>query len=294
MKKPQSMQEFTELMHNLSGALMLFGQTLISAFFVIVILGLVLFVEIQRVAHGIQLFEASEQLAYLGAFVLVMMLLTLEFVVHYVETKHGYHDDLKTNFSLRLFGQWLQYVIGWGDEWEARHKSPAHEIKSYSNLLIATILALAVAGSMSSAISEIDGNWMQGVQAIATQSTLAELIEWIGGLLFALALVVGTQRLTSYVAQRASETLVSSDKPKQTIKHDIGINQQDIAIVSINPDMASWIVDPDSLHDITCPDCGKEFTGYDTERKAQLALQAHKRHCDVSVNIERLQVVNND
>ena len=76
--KQSKMQRFTETTHNLSGAIMLTGQTLISAFFVIVILVLVLIVEIQRVAHGILLFEQSENLAYLGAFVLVMMLLTLE------------------------------------------------------------------------------------------------------------------------------------------------------------------------------------------------------------------------
>jgi len=290
MKKPESMQEFTELMHNISGGLMLLGQTIISAFFVLVILWLVLDVEIKRVAHGIELFEASPELANKGAFVLVMMLMTLEFVIHYIEAKHGYHEPKKERFSFRLWLRKFDYLWGEKETWEAQYKSPAHDIRNYAKLLTRTILALALGGSMSSTIAGIDGNWVQGIQSIIFDSSLIEIVEWSGGLLFALALVIGAQRLTSYVAQRASETLVQSDKTKQGIKHDIGINHQDIAIVSINPDMATWIVDPNSLHDITCPDCNREFTGYDTERKAQLALQAHKRHCEVV----RVEVVNND
>lgn len=86
----------------------------------------------------------------------------------------------------------------------------------------------------------------------------------------------------------------SGEQRKKAIKHDTGqieSNQEhEIAIVSVNPDMADWIVDPDSLHAISCPDCDWSGDSYKSERAAKLALQAHQRHCEVSVNIERLEL----
>ncbi|MEO0599102.1 MAG: hypothetical protein AAF126_23535, partial [Chloroflexota bacterium] len=117
---------------------------------------------------------------------------------------------------------WVQnakYWFGITDNWQPRHKSPAHSIKVYSRLLTVTILVLALAGSMRDAISQVEGNWVQGIQSIATDSSLSEIVEWSGGLLFALALVVGAQRLTAYIAQRASETnqqAVSADDSSET------------------------------------------------------------------------------
>ena len=281
--KQSKMQRFTETTHNLSGAIMLTGQTLISAFFVIVILVLVLIVEIQRVAHGILLFEQSENLAYLGAFVLVMMLLTLEFVVHYVEAKNDYHEELQTENSFRVWWESVAYFWGWRDDWTPRHKSPAQSIKSYSRLLTSTILALAVAGSMSGAISQVDGNWINGLQQIALQSTLAEIIQWTGGLLFALALVIGTQRLTAYVAQRASETLLeasSSVAPETSLQI---VEPQDLQ----KPDPVIHIVEPElPLLDAEHPEytvncvCGWTKT-YDNADSSQRGLNAHQQKCSI-------------
>lgn len=281
--KQFSMKQFTETTHNLSGAIMLTGQTLISAFFVIVILVLVLIVEIQRVAHGILLFEQSENLAYLGAFVLVMMLLTLEFVVHYVEAKNDYHEQLQTQFSLRLTWQWIVYASGFSDQWQPRHKSPAQSIKSYSRLLTLTILALAVAGSMSSAINNIDGNWIDGLQAIAMQSTLAEIIEWTGGLLFALALVIGTQRLTAYVAQRASETLIEAS---DSITPDTKVQVTETQLEQLSEPIIH-IVEPelpllDAEHPEFTVDCVCGWTKtYDNPDSSQRGLNAHQQKCSI-------------
>lgn len=284
--KQSKMQQFTETTHNLSGAIMLTGQTLISAFFVIVILVLVLIVEIQRVAHGILLFEQSENLAYLGAFVLVMMLLTLEFVVHYVEAKNDYHEELQTENSFRVWWESVAYFWGWRKDWKPRHKSPAQSIKSYSRLLTSTILALAVAGSMSGAISQVDGNWISGLEQIALQSTLAEIIQWTGGLLFALALVIGTQRLTAYVAQRASETLleassnVSIDKyvdttinMKSSINHQELDDTQPLIVTNVYDD--ADLLQQEENHAISCPHCEWSNDGYSSERYANQALKMH-------------------
>lgn len=299
-----TMTRFTEMMHNTSGALMLGGQTLISAFFVIVILILVLAVEIQRVAHGILLFEKSTNLAYLGAFVLVMMLLTLEFVIHYVESKTGYHQDRKSDFSLRLFARWLGYFLGGGNEWTAHLKSPAHSIKSYSRLLTLTILALALGGSMSDTLATVQGNWMSGIQTIALESSLLEIVEWSGGLLFALALVIGAQRLTAYVAQRAAEygkqssgevdvqvvEPLSNDLPvtvdlpgedykpllpeipQENFENDSAFNKSVLA---------ELIMESRDLGIVAqCDACGWKSTPKDSEVNANRALAMHQRSCE--------------
>lgn len=283
-----TMSQFTEIMHNLSGAMMLIGQTLISAFFVVIILVLVLAVEIQRVAHGIELFEHSQELAYLGAFVLVMMLLTLEFIVHYVETKEGYETKLKSDFSLRILWRDFMYFFGFIGEWEARYKSPAHKIKGYSRLLTMTILALALGGSMADTISAVNGNWVQGLEFIALQSTLLEIVRWFGGLLFAVALVIGTQRLTSYVAQRASETLLASKGHSQENHHEPIIKAHKITVPEINPFMADWVVHPDDIYVSECPDCGWQSDEKTSQDSADRALRAHRLHCSAKDSIERL------
>lgn len=299
-KNKMTMSRFTELMHNLSGAIMLFGQTLISAFFVVIILCLVLFVEIQRVAHGIQLFEQSPKSAYTGAFVLVMMLLTLEFVIHYIESKSDYHQERKSDFSLRHFGQWFLYFIGYQDKdkgitWQARLKSPAQAIKSYSRLLTMTILALALGGSMSDALANVSGNWMQGLQTILLESSLLEIVEWSGGLLFALALVVGAQRLTAYVAQRASETLLSNDnqgdieiqadyeKEKRDYSEDEHVDRE-INIFTLDDTSEALPFDGVEFHEehtASCEFCSWTKNGYDSEVNARRGLSMHQRSCEL-------------
>src|SRR5690606_1250205 len=145
-------------------------------------------------------------------------------IVHYVETKEGYHQAVQHAFSLRQMREWLKYFFGVGQHYQPRVLSPAQRIKSYSRLLTLTILALALGGSMDTAISQVQGTWTEGLQAILFQSTLAEMVEWIAGVLFALTLVLGSQRITAYVAQRAAETLSEKHAPyvsEQTgkIKH---------------------------------------------------------------------------
>lgn len=284
------MKQFTDWMHSLSGALMVIGQTLIAAFGVIVILVFVVIVEIQRVAHGVQLFE--ENGAYTGAGVLVLLLLTLEFIVHYVETKHGYHHEQQNAFSLRQFREWLKYFIGFGQHYTARPLSPAQRIKSYSQLLTLTILALALGGSMDTAISQVQGTWIQGLQAILFQSSLAEIVEWIAGVLFALTLVIGSQRITAYVAQRAAETLEQSSVetvgqvtaiPEQgdnTVMQDFDSESAVIAFDDIV--IAEWLIDAENSYIETCEDCDWSTEAKDSQDSAVRALRAHQaRYCPI-------------
>lgn len=306
-----TMKKFTETMHNISGAIMLIGQTLIAAFFVIIALILILIVEIQRVAHGIQLFEQGDWLAYSGAFVIVMTLLTVEFVIHYVETKEGYIHQRRSDWSFRLFFNDLKYWLGYenkeeGVVWQPRLKSPAHEIKKYSRLLTGTILALAVGGSMTDAIAGVQGNWYTGLVAIATESTLLEMVSWLGGGFYALALVLGAQRLTSYVAQRAAETLDTRQSDKLPQSEEIAPVVTPISMPTLAPDCEPLPeyqnyapvyepeIDGDSIfrqlldesrdlgHIYYCENCDYD-TGYkDTDANAKRALATHQRHCEAS------------
>lgn len=287
------MKQFTDWMHALSGALMVIGQTIISAFGVIVILVFVVIVEIQRVAHGVQLFEESG--AYTGAAVLVLLLLTLEFIVHYVETKENYQHEQQNAFSLRQFREWLKYFIGFGQHYIARPLSPAQRIKSYSQLLTLTILALALAGSMDTAISQVQGTWIEGLQAILFQSSLAEIVEWVAGVLFALTLVIGSQRITAYVAQRAAETLEQSDKSDKTISTPETDSDNEIVMQNFEPEVvetnepaldeiiiAEWIQNDAKRYTETCEDCGWSSESKDSEESAIRALRMHQaRYCPI-------------
>lgn len=290
------MKQFTDWMHALSGALMVIGQTLIAAFGVIVILVFVVIVEIQRVAHGVQLFEESG--AYTGAAVLVLLLLTLEFIVHYVETKHGYYHEQQTAFSLRHLREWLKYFIGFGQHYTARPLSPAQRIKSYSQLLTLTILALALGGSMDTAIAGVQGTWIQGLQAILFQSSLAEIVEWLAGVLFALTLVIGSQRITAYVAQRAAETI--APHPAQADSPSVEQNPQENSTVRQEIEskfaepllndivIAEWVIEAENSYTETCEDCGWTTETKDSRDSALRALRAHQaRYCPVLLEIEQ-------
>lgn len=277
--KNLTMPKFTQDMHNVSGAAMLIGQTMISAFFVLVILCLILVVDIQRVSHGIALFEAGEWLAIGGAFVMVMALMTLEFVSHYIEAKYGYHKPAKKHLSWRLMVEWWDYFSGQGDSWKAREKSPALHIRKYAGLLKIAILLLALTGSMADEIATVDGTWLDGLIQIATQSTLLEFVRYTTSLIYTYALVSGAELLTGYVAQRASETLLGSKTDSHDIYHEKVIDGHELSVVNINHDMADWYVDPNEIHVSECPDCGWISDEKTSEMSAMQALRGHKLNC---------------
>jgi len=266
------MNKFSEATHHFSGVLMVIGQTLISAFGVLIILAIVIYVEIHRVAEGISLFDDSSSV--LGAAVLVLTLLTLEFIIHYVETKNGFDDNQHSAFSLRLFFQWLGYFVGLSPDWKPRLLSPAQQIKTYSKLLTITILALALAGSMKPAISSVQGTWIQGLQSVIWQSSLLEIVEWLSGVLFALTLVIGSQRITAYVAQRASETLATGEQTQKPKSYQGNITN--LHETSDMPVIAEW----QETYVAMCDSCGREFEK-DSVDSAERALRAHKLHCEV-------------
>src|SRR5690606_18090255 len=82
-----------ETIVSLGETVLTFAQTVIVSLGVPVVLVLLLVVEHQRVVHGIQLFETSDELASFAAAALVLLNLVLEFQTHHIEHKAGYEQD---------------------------------------------------------------------------------------------------------------------------------------------------------------------------------------------------------
>lgn len=210
------------VLHQSNDVLQVLIQSLLTSFGLIVILIGVLIVEGIRVYEGIALFDAH--VATMGAIVLVMLNTVLEFIVHYVEHKHGYATPPRYQFSFALVARRLRYIIGNDATFTPREKSPAHEFKLYMRLLTIGILFIALVGSMKDTIARVQGNWLDGFVSIFTQSTLSEFTVWLSGFMFALVTVIGAQRLTSYVAKRVTETLAHAETMTSTdssLDHEI-------------------------------------------------------------------------
>lgn len=189
--------------------LLTFSQTLIVSLGVPTVLVLLLIVEHQRVVHGIALFEADYSLASFAAGALVLLNLVLEFQIHHIEHKAGYHEAAARKWSLRIWANNALYTLGYGETWREQYLSPASRYKSLLRLVTFSILALALVGSMRSVIEGIQGAWYNGLISIVTESTLLQLMTWLGGLLFALAAVLSAQGLSRYVAIRCVEIVAA-------------------------------------------------------------------------------------
>lgn len=208
---------FLKMLIGLGAVLLTLSQTLIIAFGVPLVLALVLIVEQQRVVHGIGLFEVDAALSAFAAWALVLLNLTLEFTIEYIEHQANYQVARDVRFSLRIWGRNALYTLGWGDQWTAQELSPAQRYRRLLRLVTFTILALALAGSMHTVIERQSGAWHVAIIAIVTDSSLSEIITWLGGLLFAAAAVLAAQGLSRYVAIRCVEIVAEMDKQPQTV-----------------------------------------------------------------------------
>ena len=82
--------------------LLAFTRTLIVAFGVPSVLGLLMVVEHQRVVHGLLFFETDPAMAAFAAWALVILNLVLEIQIHHVEHQAGFRTPRPAQFSLRL------------------------------------------------------------------------------------------------------------------------------------------------------------------------------------------------
>lgn len=235
-KWAQKLPGIMEAAHMVGSAIMVALQTAIAGVGVLLILAGVLVVEVDRVAWGVMVIKDNWPAAMLGATVLVLLLLTLEFVIHYTEARANWYEA-QQQFSVRLWLQGVGYRLGISSNWQPRAKSPAHAIRSYARLLTMSILALALLGSMRTSIEAAQGAWHVAIVSILTTATLAEFTTWAGGLLYAYALVFGAQRITSYVAVRASEMIATLEAQQAEVTPEVTSQNVDslptVAIVDI-------------------------------------------------------------
>lgn len=195
-----------KFLNGIGEVILTLSQTLIVSVGVPVVLLLLMVVEQQRVTHGIGLFEVDPALAGFAATALVLLNLTLEFTIEHIEHKAGYTPPPDARFSLRTWWQSMAYMLGAG-AWEPQALSPAQRYRKLLRLVTFSILALALAGSMRTVISSINGAWYVALGRIVGESSLSEIATWIGGLLFAAAAVLSAQGLSRYVAIRCVEIL---------------------------------------------------------------------------------------
>jgi len=201
----EAWQKRTAAIIHAGDSLLALTQSTIIGLGVFMALIFLLIVEIVRVQSGIRLFEHTQWLAAFAAFVLVFLNLSLEFMVHYIETRAGYSHQTGYKRSLRVMWTNALYFIGIGDNWQPIPKSPAAPYRKMLAMVSWTIIFIALLGSMQDVILQQSEVWYLALVAIATQSDLMTLITWLSGLAYTAAIVIGAQRVTGYVAARVSE-----------------------------------------------------------------------------------------
>jgi len=194
---------FVKVVQDMSDAIIVMVRMLII-FGIPVVLALALYVEAQRVFYGMKLFEVHDDLARIGAWFLVISNVLIELVIQYIYQREGYKPERRKKASLRLFFRRVGYWLGVG-EWKPKEHSPARTFEEVLWLVTVGILLLAIGGSMTDALQQLQGNWVQGFRSIATESTALEMVTWSSGFVFAVVVVKVSQALTSYVSVRAVE-----------------------------------------------------------------------------------------
>ncbi len=163
------------------------------------------FAEAERVRYGVALFEVHDYLAYIVAYILVIGNAFVELAIQHRHAASDYQRATGYQFSFRLFARRMGYVFGVGDNWSPMPKSPALRLERLQAALTASILFLAIGGSMTETIERQQGNWRAGFVAIFRDSTLLEMLTWLSGLVAAVVIVLLAQAIVAYAYGRASE-----------------------------------------------------------------------------------------
>lgn len=197
--------KFLKSLHAIGDVFITLTHTILIAFGVPAVLAVFMVVEQGRVSHGIKLFDATEALAILGAWAVVIANLLLELLISWREHQSGWTAPPQYDFSFRLVAMRLRYMFGQTTDWQPAPKSPAQRFKAVLRIITFAILALALAGSMRAVLEQSSGDWYAALGRIILHSTLSEIVTWIGGLLFAFAVVMTAQVLSHFVAERVVE-----------------------------------------------------------------------------------------
>lgn len=153
-------------------------------------------VEINRVHAGIRLFDPSN--AWLMSIVAVITYAILTTVKSHLTYKE-FGTLEKPRPSLALYAQQVAYFCGFGRNWQKQYTTPLARLEGALWWLGAVIVLLGTLGSMENKLLTVEGTWSQGIASIATRSTLAEAMTYLGGFSFTLALLVALPWVIGYV-----------------------------------------------------------------------------------------------
>lgn len=234
-------------------------KSIIVNFGVPVALVLLMVVEQQRVYEGIKLFEERSWAASFASWSLIISNLVLEVIRHYIEHKAGYEESRKLKWSVRVWWRNFKYRLGLSNEWQAVEQSPAARFNQLLRLITFTILILALAGSMSDAISKQDGVWYDAALSILTESSLSELNVWISGLLFAIFAVLGAQGLSRYVAVNSVDIVEDLKRQARSLSGAYERQGQKAGVAYLLPYIADRI--PVNRSQVTVSDRSQEASG---------------------------------
>lgn len=256
-------------------------QTVIVSFGVLIILAMLLVVEHHGVYDGLLWFMANQQqMAWLGAAALVLANLVIEFQIAYIEHGEGWKSPPRQQFSMRQVADRARYFLGRGGDsrWKVRLLSPAQRFIALRVSISVAIFVLALAGRMKFAITEasMDGDeviaFSTGIDRLINQSSLADLVTWVGGTIFTLTALVAAQGITHYVAVRVIE--IREDMKKRLKTQKAAATRQRHQIQVASPTLPAALGAPARLANVDqglqpirvqvngewkrqCPQCGK-------------------------------------
>jgi len=269
---------FLSALVNLADVILTLIRTIMVTMGIPISLSFILYVESDRIRHGIELFEANSEMARLAAWVLVILNVVLELLIVYEEDKYGYQHPAKYRTSLRTFWGRVSYLLGVKRE---EKQSPAHVYMSTLKIVTYSILLLALLGSMREQMEATQGAWHVALVKILTESSLKDFVVWIGGTIFAFTLVVSAQSLSNYVATHTTKIVIKPievQPPTHIEERQLPImveTEEDTRIVSLGED----------LFLASCSDCSWSRT-YTDDTQAKRGLVGHSVYCAKTLKAE--------
>lgn len=281
--------QFLSAIANGSDLLLSLVRTVLVTFGVPIALVFIMFVEQDRIYHGILIFEKNNDfLVRLAACVLVILNGVLEFLIVYEYDKKGFSEPPHMRWSGRIMMRSMIYKIGFS---EPKEMPPAHKYRMTLSIVTFTILALALMGSMKGVIGEYDGlAWHQALSKVLLDSSLSNFMTWVGGVLFAYTLVIAAQTLSNYLAVHTTTVInaikQSADEIKTAIEQEKIEAQRVEDIITSEPiQLDPRIHYANGVYMATCSECaGFKDREYDSYDAALRGLTSHKPYCRVVIS----------
>lgn len=247
--------------------LTVFIQTVIVAFGTLAILAMLLIVEIHAVSLGIKTFEANADFAGLAAAVLVLLNLMIKFQEVYADY---IASDLRVRYqppkhyapSLRTMLGNLAYWLGITRGWQEKELPASHNFAVTRRWITIAILVIALIGRTGDAIDKVSNDaaggvsWSVGIEKLLTQSSLADISEWITAIVFTFVLVIASQQLTQYVAVRVLDIRRGLRTRVDTVTVERAEGKPVLAF-NAPREMEPIKVKVGSVTKYQCPQCGK-------------------------------------